>query len=162
MIALASTAPTGSFVEVGVYQGGTALRLYALAETQGRALHLFDTFTGMPFWDENLDIIRPGAFSDINLDEIRKAMPKAEIYQGIYPATHPAELSDVAFVHCDVDQYQSYRAVIDTMWDSMVKGGMMLFDDYPYLAGAKRAVEETFLPSALYRTPANRFYVVKD
>ena len=87
-------------------------------------------------------------------------MPRAELHIGVYPETHPAGLRDLAFVHCDCDQYLSYRAVIDRMWSLVVPGGFLLFDDYPYLKGAKRAVEESFEPAALQKA-GQRFFVQK-
>jgi hypothetical protein len=46
------------------------------------------------------------------------------------------------------------------MWPLVVSGGILLFDDYPYLAGAKKAVEENFSIDEL-KTCAQRYYVVK-
>ena len=52
LVALASTAPEGNFIEVGVYQGGTAWHLNKLAEEQNRKIYLYDTFEGIPFSGE--------------------------------------------------------------------------------------------------------------
>lgn len=163
MKSLAQTAPSGCFVEVGVFHGGSAYQLYEVALQQGRDLHLFDTFTGTPFFTEGLDKHRIDAeFADKSAPaHIRDMMPLAQLHIGIYPETHPEDLAEIAFVHCDCDQYLSYRAVIDTMWPLMVRHGIMLFDDYPYLAGAKRAVEETFRVNQLSRC-GQRYYVTKD
>jgi hypothetical protein len=46
------------------------------------------------------------------------------------------------------------------MWPNVVAGGMMLFDDYPYLAGAKKAVDESFLPGELH-VHGEHFFVLK-
>ena len=160
MAELAAGTPKGCFVEVGVYKGGSALELYAVAKQQGRDLHLFDTFTGIPVKDL-IDRHEIGDFCDADLDAIRKEMPEAVIHAGQYPDTHPEDLKDIAFIHCDCDQYQSYRAVIDRMYPLLVPGGILLFDDYPYLAGAKKAVDESFPPGFLRETGRSRFYVLK-
>lgn len=159
---LAQTSPLGCFVEVGVFHGGSAWELYKVAMMQGRDLHLFDTFTGTPFYTDGLDKHKiDDEFADADApSHIRDIMPLAELHIGIYPKTHPADLANVAFIHCDCDQYLSYRAVIDTMWPLVVPGGMMLFDDYPYLAGAKKAVEESFAIGEL-RPCGQHFYVIK-
>ena len=159
---LARTAPPGAFVEVGVYEGGSAQHLYDVALSQGRELHLFDTFAGIPCRDDRLDECAIGDFcaGPEALQNIRDAMPRAWVHVGTYPSTHPCELTNVAFVHCDCDQYASYRAVIDNLWPIMVEGGMMLFDDYPYLPGAKQAVEETFSRDEL-KSCYCRYYAVK-
>ena len=160
---LAKTVPPGAFAEIGVLNGGSAYRLYEVALMQGRELHLFDTFCGTPFFAEGLDhhkIDAEFAVPDAP-KHIAKLMPMAKLHIGTYPETHPKDLRDVAFVHCDCDQYESYCAVIRHMWPLVVPGGMMLFDDYPYLEGAKVAVAEHFDIKTL-RKCHQRYYVVKE
>lgn len=163
LVKLAESAPPGHFVEVGVYMGGSASLLYEVAQRQGRELHLFDTFTGTPVSIEGLDkhLVDKEFAAETTPDLIRAFLPDAHLHIGVYPETHPAELAGVAFVHCDCDQYQSYRAVIDNLWPLMVPGGIMIFDDYPYLLGAKKAVEESFPTNAL-QLCGQRYFVVKD
>ena len=162
LVALASTAPEGCFVEIGVWQGGSAYELYQVAEAQGRELHLFDTFAGMPVVTPGLDTFVRGSFAvePGTAAKLQRLLPKATLHVGTYPATHPADLHNVAFIHCDCDQYISYRAVIDVMWPLVVPGGMMLFDDYPYLLGAKKAVEESFQIGELHEC-GEHFFVIK-
>ena len=162
MANLAEGAPPGCFAEVGVFHGGSAWELYQVAVRRGRELHLFDTFIGTPFFTEGLDQHKIGAeFADEDAPKkIRVMMPLAELHIGVYPETHPASLKDVAFIHCDCDQYLSYRAVIDRMWPLVVLGGFLLFDDYPYLGGARKAVEESFAPARLKKC-GQHFYAVK-
>lgn len=159
---LASTTPPGAFAEVGVYRGGSAALLYQVAQMQRRSLYLFDTFTGTPYSIDGLDkhkvdaeFAAPGAEA-----QIRAQLPDAKLYVGIYPDTHPIAMPPLAFVHCDCDQYDSYIAVIERMWPLVVPGGILLFDDYPYLAGAKRAVEEHFAIADL-KLCHQRYFVVK-
>ena len=162
MAALALSMPEGDFVEVGVYHGGSASVLYKIALEQGRGLHLFDTFSGTPVFTEGLDHHKIGSeFADLSAPmKIATMMPMAKLYIGVYPDTHPKALKNVAFIHCDCDQYISYCSVIDYMWPLVVPNGAMLFDDYPYLHGAKQAVEENFFPAQL-RKCGQHFYVVK-
>ena len=163
MADLALTAPPGAIAEVGVYKGGSAAYLYEVAQKQDRELHLFDTFTGTPVSIEGLDKhkvndeFRPPADTELRL---RDLLPLAFIYPGVYPGTHPEDLPPLAFIHVDCDQYDSYKAVIKYMWPLVVPGGMMIFDDYPYLAGAKKAVEEHFAAHELKKCHT-RYYVVK-
>jgi O-methyltransferase len=166
MLTLAHAAPPGAFVEVGVFRGGSAQLLYDIARAKGAKLHLFDTFSGMPISNPELgDKHKVDDEFDVTsaeLDTMRAAMPLAEFHIGTYPETDPgASLGPIAFIHCDCDQYKSYRAVIDLMWPRVVTGGILLFDDYPYLAGAKRAVEESFALTELEPTGTGRFFVRK-
>lgn len=160
---LVRALPPGHIAEIGVYHGGSAEYLYEVALEQGRDLHLFDTFSGTPVFTAGLDRHKiDREFADGHAPaNIRRRMPAAYLHIGVYPDTHPADLQDLAFIHCDCDQYISYVAVIEKMWPLVVPGGAMLFDDYPYLGGAKKAVEEYFDVSQL-RKCCGRYYVLKD
>jgi O-methyltransferase len=145
LVMAASAAPNGPVVEVGVYKGGSA---YALAEVArcrrpACALHLFDTFTGIPLQGHD-DERKIGDFDDAVLAEVKKCIPDAVFHVGIFPQTLPDDLRDIGFVHVDCDQYETYRACIDLLFPRMLTGGIMVFDDYPWLTGAKRAVDESF------------------
>ena len=162
MLKLVRNLPAGSICEIGVFHGGSASHLYQVAQEQGRELHLFDTFSGTPYHIEQLDKHKiDSEFAAPEAPEkIRQMMPEAKLHIGIYPETHPVGLKDIAFIHCDCDQYLSYIAVIRHMWPLVVPNGVLLFDDYPYLGGAKKAVEENFHQIDLQKC-GGRYYVVK-
>lgn len=125
---LASATPAGCFVEVGVYKGGSAWHLAQVAIGQNRALHLFDTFTGIPFKGPS-DQHEVGDFADVTLADVQRAIPSATFYVGIFPDTLPDDLDDIAFVHCDCDQLASVQNVVEELSSRMVLGGVMAFDD---------------------------------
>ena len=146
------------FVEVGVYQGGSASVLYDVACNQGRYLYLFDTFNGIPVAGP-LDRHSVGDFADTNMMTIRDALPAAVLYVGLFPDTMPADPMQIAFAHIDCDQYASVKACITQLWPLMAPGGVMLFDDVE-LEGARAAIEEAFSPDQLQVTSENRWYVI--
>ena len=45
-----------------------------------------------------------------------------------------------------MDVYEPTRAALEKLWDRMVKGGVVVIDDYNAVGGATRAVDE-FLES---------------
>lgn len=144
LIRLAKEAPHGVLVEVGVYKGGTAWFLAEVARDKHTRLHLFDTFTGIPYkhptWDNHLI----SDFNDTDVQKVAQLIPDACIHAGVFPDTlYP--LPPVGFVHCDCDQYQSVSAVCDSLPPMMVPGGIIVFDDYNCLEGATRAVDERFM-----------------
>ena len=140
---LARSTPAGhAIVEVGVYQGGSAWYLAKVARDRGDDLHLFDTFTGIPFHDPN-DTNRTGEFGDTSLEAVQAAIPTAYFHVGIFPETMPSDLTSVAFVHCDCDQYRSVRAVIAKFWPILVPGGVIAFDDMD-TRGGSTAIKEAF------------------
>lgn len=140
----ARAAPAGDFVEVGVYKGGSAIALAEVAREQNRRLFLFDTFYGIPLRGPE-DTHKVGDFGDTSLEAVRAAIPDAIIVQGIFPySLTEGTLDRVAIAHIDVDQYTSTLFAAQALEHFMVPGGVMIFDDYDVLAGAKLAVEEAF------------------
>lgn len=156
MIRVANGCARGPIVEVGVYHGASAWDLAAVALEWGVELHLFDTFTGIP-WKEPDDAHSIGDFSDTTVAAVLEAVPMAHVYEGIFPATLPASLTGLGLVHVDCDQYQSVAACIDLLGPRMLPGGMMFFDDIQ-LPGCSRAVRER-RPRG-YTTPSEREFFI--
>lgn len=50
----------------------------------------------------------------------------------------------IKFLHLDVDIYDSYKNCLNFFHEKMIKGGIMVFDDYNAntCLGAKKAVDE--------------------
>jgi hypothetical protein len=73
------------------------------------------------------------------------------------------------FVHLDCDLYESYAVCLDFFYPRVVKGGIILFDEYndPAWPGANRAVDE-FLsskperPQSITRDNFEKWFVVKS
>lgn len=151
MLQYARSAPAGSFVEVGVYRGGSARELYKIAEEQGRTLFLFDTFTGHPMPTEYDAPQHPaGRYADCaDPDELQREMPNARVIQCKFPGspiTWVADAGPIAFAHIDVDLYEGTRDAIAYLSGWMARSGILYFDDYgvPECPGATRAVREGF------------------
>lgn len=155
----AGAVPAGAFAEVGVYEGGTAWHLLQICRRQGRALHLFDTFTGLPVADA-IDRHGVGEFAG-NEAAVRAALPDAVFHVGVFPDTLPADTGPLAFVHVDCDQHRSVAACIDRLWPLLVPGGVMWFDDYGALEGARVAVDACFPAEKLLHAPEGRRFVRK-
>lgn len=139
MTRLAEITPAGPLVEVGVYKGGSSQVLYEITQKQGRALYLYDTFAGIPHMDE-WDSHPVGDFSDVTVENIVKALPGAIVQRGVFPHDDLIVPEKVAFAHLDVDQERSYRESLDALMPRMLRGGMILCDDY-CLRGAARAID---------------------
>jgi len=140
----------GDFAECGVYKGGAAY-LITLASLD-KEVHLFDTFTGIPNSGiTSVDKHKAGDFSDVSFDDVRAFLARFSdriyYHQGIIPYTLNIVDRKWAFVHIDVDIYQTYLACLQYFYPRMVKGGIMLVDDYlwEYCPGCKKAVDEFFI-----------------
>lgn len=144
----------GDVVECGVFRGGTALleamTMEASASDQGRKLHLFDSFEGMPETMEGVDRLKRGELGDTSVAKVENLLrpfPFVEVHPGFIPATFVGlDLNKVCWAHVDVDIYESVRDSISFIYPKLCPGGFMIVDDYgfPSCPGARKAVDESF------------------
>jgi O-methyltransferase len=152
-----ATHVRGEFWECGVYKGGTALLLAKVlsstSDKEGRTLRLFDTFTGMPENNCELDSYATAELSETSYEKVAQLLSTAteykriEIIKGFIPHTFKGlENSLIALAHVDVDIYQSVKDCCQYIFPRLSKGGFMIFDDYcfPSCAGARKAVDDFF------------------
>jgi hypothetical protein len=136
----------GEMAEFGVYRGGTA---YLLSKTVPQTrLHLFDTFAGLPDADPAIDYHEAGEFSASVEDTIRFLNGlNVCAHVGVFPeSTSGLEDAKFKFVHVDCDVYRSVADACMFFYPRMVRGGIMVFDDYNWslCRGVKKAVREFF------------------
>ena len=62
---------------------------------------------------------------------------KTELFKGFFEDTLNQEILDkinsyegIAFLHLDVDLYESYMCTLTRLWDFVNPGGVVLFDEY--------------------------------
>jgi O-methyltransferase len=146
----------GDIAEVGVYKGGTAKLLGKIFESSSKTIHLFDTFSGMPSTDPKKDLVKEGDFGDTSLESVKQYLGDFEnilLYQGLFPETAKSiENKSFCLVHVDVDIYRSVMDCCDFFYQRLVRGGIIIFDDYGYITcpGAKKAIDEFFLRKPEY------------
>jgi O-methyltransferase len=161
----------GDIVECGVWKGGSML---AIAKTllqqhaTTRQLYLYDTFEGMPpptkddisytdqtaekllTHDQNKEESLIWAYSP--LDKVKKTMalsgyPEANIHyiKGKVEDTIPQQApSKIALLRLDTDWYESTKHELTHLFPLLVKGGVLIIDDYGFWKGARKAVDEYF------------------
>ena len=161
----------GSFLECGVFRGGTALLAARTIEESGqkRALHLFDSFSGMPETVAGVDRFKKGDFHQTSAEHVAALLapfPSANLHVGFIPETFQGlETGPIAWAHIDVDIYQAVHDCINYTYQRMVPGSIMVFDDYgfPSCPGARRAVDEAFAhrPEVPICLPTGQALVVK-
>lgn len=138
----------GDVAEVGVFRGKTA-KIIALTANK-KHVHLFDTFEGMPQHDPEKDPRWVKGTFKADINEVRNFLSgfgNISIYKGIFPATsEPIKDKNFAFVHIDVDIYQSCKDCSEFFYPRMVPGGIILYDDpgFADCKGAKIAVDEFY------------------
>ena len=164
----------GDFAECGVWRGGTAFLIANVLQTygEGKTLHLFDTFTGMPdIAFKERDHHQEGDFSDTSRQDVERYLSAfsqvVDIHEGFIPETFEGIENDkFAFVHVDVDIYPTSWKSCQFFYERLVKGAVMVFDDYAfsnYEDAIKRAVDEFFAdkPEVVIALPTGQGITIK-
>lgn len=165
----------GAFVECGVWKGGSsmaaALRLIQLNQPD-RAFYLFDTFAGMTA----PGAIDRSATSGLSAGAMLKSAPATskllalapidEVRNNMVATGYPAELihlvpgpveetlparapERIAVLRLDTDWYSSTRHELVHLFPRLSPGGILIIDDYGDWEGARQAVDEYFVETAI-------------
>lgn len=169
----------GDVVECGVWRGGAsmmgALTLLARGDTD-RRIWLYDTFAGMVEpaaedaspWDGDIArrmwAKRGNDWCNASIDEVRKNMlstmypeDRISFVKGDVNDTLRTNIPErIAVLRLDTDWYESTRTELEVLFPRMVKGAVLLIDDYGAWSGCKKAVDEYIaehrIPLMLHRT----------
>lgn len=161
----------GDVVECGVWKGGSSMAILETLNIAGdttRNIFLYDTYEGMSAPTENdktnydksaeelleadsdkeknlvwayssLEEVKANiALSGYNQNQIHYVKGKVE---DTIPATIPGK---IALLRLDTDWYESTKHELEYLFPLLVKGGVIIIDDYGYWQGAKKAVDEYF------------------
>jgi O-methyltransferase len=145
---------TGNIIEIGVWRGGTGALIAKKAKDCGinDKVFLCDTFTGVVKVSKKDSAYKGGEHDDTSRQTVedlilhRMNLDNVEILEGIFPdqTGHRVEGLQFRFCHIDVDVYQSAKDVVNWIWDKMVPGGIIVYDDYGFVTcdGITKYVEE--------------------
>lgn len=50
----------------------------------------------------------------------------------------------ISLLHIDVDVYEPSKMILESFWDKVVKGGIVMLDDYGTVEGETKAVDDFF------------------
>ena len=159
----------GDIVECGVWKGGSMM---AVADTlmkandTSRNLYLFDTFEGMPPpTEDDIDIegntassllqnadesIEESVWCRANLGVVKQALNdtrypenKVHLVKGLVENTIPDYAPEsISLLRLDTDWYESTKHELEHLFPRLVKGGVLIIDDYGHWKGARKAVDE--------------------
>jgi hypothetical protein len=153
----------GHIVECGVFKGVSLTRFCTYREIlespYSRKFIGFDAFGKFPKQDNDDDQAFIEKFEDlsgdgISVDELKavftyKGFENYELVKGDvtetipnYVAEHP-ELK-IALLHIDVDVYKPTVSILNHLFDRVVSGGLIVFDDFGIIAGETKAIDEFF------------------
>ena len=166
----------GSFVECGVWKGGSAMAMAMILKELGndsRDIYLYDTFSGMSIpTDVDISFHGKKAHEEFNdtrisddashwclstLEEVRENVfdtgyPRERFHfiQGKVENTIPEHLpGDIALLRLDTDWYESTKHELTHLFPLVKSSGVLIIDDYGYWEGARKAVDEYILENKL-------------
>lgn len=162
---------TGDIVECGVWRGGSVMIcasvLKKLQDTK-RKIFLYDTFSGMAEPDSRdrtifgssaaHDIWKKSQNGDANawcyaaIEDVRKNVlrtgypgQKLRFIKGKVEDTIPKFMPErIALLRLDTDWYSSTYHELTHLYPRLVRGGVLIIDDYGHWKGARRAVDDYF------------------
>jgi len=163
----------GDFVECGVWKGGSCMLIALILLKLGvndRKIVLFDTFTGMTepseedriAWNNSSVIKRwkqdkkgsTGTFTGwaVSLEEVKEACNQTGYPENHFKFVKGDVLSTlkgnapgkISFLRLDTDWYESTREELEVLYPRLIRGGVLIIDDYGHFTGARKAVDEYF------------------
>lgn len=154
----------GAIVECGVFKGASFVRFGTfrelLSNPTAKKMIGFDIFGEFPNTDFALDqalrekFIHDSGEQGIGKDQLYEVMKhkkidrNVELIQGNVNETIPAYLEAnphlrISLLNIDVDVYEATKTCIEYLFPHVVKGGVVILDDYANVfPGANKAVED--------------------
>lgn len=162
----------GDFVECGVWRGGNLILMAQALEGIGKSRKIwgFDTFSGMSDpsiydtypdgthvdlelrqtkKDENVGNIHAFASYDLVITNLRNnsvreniELVKGPVEETLFSRDNLPDL--ISILRLDTDWYESTKVELEILYPKLVKGGVLIIDDYGHFSGARKAVDEYF------------------
>ncbi len=167
----------GDFIECGVFKGISLTRFLTfrkiLENEHSRGFYGFDMFgkfaKARNIKDKNFVKKWVNEAGDgISLDELIKIFNKKkfenyELIKGDIKNTLPKFLEKnphikISMLHLDLDIYEPTKFALDKLVKKIVKGGIILIDDYNSVYGATKAVDEFLKKNSSLKIKKLNFY----
>lgn len=153
----------GHIVECGVFKGASLIRFATFREIlespYSRKIIGFDAFGEFPRQNEVndskfIDNFEKSCGNGISEDELNnvfchKSFKNYELIQGDISNSVPKYLKEhpelkISLLHVDVDVYEPSKVILKYLYNRVVKGGLIVFDDFGTVFGETKAVDEYF------------------
>lgn len=151
----------GDIVECGVSIGHGAPLFLLIGEYLGveRTYYSFDSFTGFPdpVAQDGVTPIKRRGFRASPTSTVLKVLrdgripegkirERVRLIKGLFDETLPQYRGRIALLHLDCDLYESYKVSLANLYDKVVSGRIIMFDEYDdrRWPGARRAIDEFF------------------
>jgi len=174
----------GSIIECGVFKGISSIRFAAFRDffnNSSNKLILFDIFGKFPEADYSKDVknrnnfIKDAGLHGISKNQLNKILKNKkiknfELIQGditktvkTYAEKHPR--LKISLLHIDVDLYGPTKTILENFYPHVVKGGIIILDDYNVFPGETKAVNEFFKNQKIniqkFKNRKTPYYIIK-
>lgn len=153
----------GDVVELGVFKGSSLIQFATFRELleneKSRKIIGFDVFGKFPSaekiasdakfideWNNKFEkefVSKQDIYNSLEHKRIRNVeLVEGDIHDTIdeYIGNNPH--TRIALLHIDTDAYEPAKAGLEKLYDRVVRGGIIIFDDYATIEGETVAVEE--------------------
>jgi hypothetical protein len=153
----------GEVLEFGVFKGASLLRFATFREIlespYSRKIIGFDMFGEFPKTGNNQSVEYANKFEHLSgtgipIEELEKSLKLKQFDNVHLIAGNILEtLSDylkknqqlkIALLHIDVDVYEPAKYILEQAYERVVRGGIIVLDDYATVEGETKAVDEFF------------------
>ena len=185
----------GAIVELGVFKGSSLLRFAMfrdlLTNSHSRKIIAFDTFDQYPsnFHEHDKghvrDFINKAGSGCLTIEQIEEVLNNGnlneniELIKGDISNTVPSYIADnkyeesgdseclkVSLINLDTNFYRPTKVALEHFWPRLVRGGVLMLDDYGIIPGETRAVDEYFSDKSIkiQKLPLSMtpFFIVKE
>ncbi len=142
----------GEFVECGVFKGfcSSVILKYLDFQNLPRQAYLYDTFEGLPEKTstaeerQNWDYTQYDPESIYNgVREKFSAYKNVHIVRGIVPDSFAVAVPEkIAFLHIDMNSEQAEMLALEHLFDRVVPGGFIVFDDFGWTCNVNQMTSE--------------------
>lgn len=154
----------GAIIECGVFKGNSLIRFATfrnLSNKKNRRIIGFDTFGSFPTTKFNEDqnmrkkFIKDAGKCGISKEQLIKILKNKKIFKNIslvkgnitktvpdFIKSHPN--LKIAMLNLDVDIYEPSKVILESLYPKIVKGGILILDDYKIFPGETKAVNDYF------------------
>jgi predicted O-methyltransferase YrrM len=157
-------------IEFGTYKGGTAIFMATLMKElyPEAKFYALDSYEGMPETDSSIDMHGKGDFGDADAGELQKAadefgLDNLVVVKGFFEDSFPTLSGKYGLCHIDCDIIDGVRYAQKAVWQHMVPGGYLIYDDAnaPSCIGATQAMEEMIIDRRIFSEQAWPHYVFR-
>ena len=164
----------GDVIELGVFRGGSLIQFATFRELleneNSRKIVGFDIFGEFPNdnektiesdnkfiknWNQNINeylVTKDDLYKSLEHKGIRNVeLVEGDILKTIdeYLKSHP--YTKISLLHVDTDVYEPAKRGLEKLFDRVVRGGLIIFDDYGTVEGETLAIDEFFKDKPEYQ-----------